>query len=206
MKIKAFLFTMLLAVPSVALAEPMPADKAADKAPDKTTDKTTDKKPADKAALAEDDVKLVAHVKHVNDMEIDMGKLAKTNGTASVKAYGNTLVKDHTANNTKLTALAKKKGLAPIPADQPMTDDAKLEHQKMMDGMAKLKTLKGADFDREFLVLMIEGHDKTVGRLDAGIASAKDADLVTHLKETKPVVQRHADAARELQKKSVSMK
>jgi putative membrane protein len=199
MKIKPFLFTILLVLPAFAMADT--------KTTDKTTDKTADKaKPTDKATLAEDDVKVMAHVKHVNDMEIDMGKMAKTNGTASVKSYGNTLVKDHTANNTKLTALAKKKGITTIPQDQPMTEDQKRDHQMMMDGMTRLQNLKGAEFDREFITMMIESHDKTIGRLDAGIASVKDADLVSHLKATKPVVQRHADAARELQKKTVSQK
>jgi putative membrane protein len=156
--------------------------------------------------LADDDVKVVSHVKHVNDMEIELGKLAKTNGTASTKAYGATLVKDHTANNTKLTALAKKKGVATIPAEEATTDEQKKDEQMMMDAMAKLKTLKGAAFDKELVPMMIEGHDKEVGRIDAAIASVKDADIVMHLKDTKPVVQRHADAARELQKKMVSMK
>ncbi len=196
MKIKPLLFALLLAVPSLAMADDT-----------KTTDKPADKpKTTEKLALADDDAKVIAHVKHVNDMEIEMGKLAKTNGTASTKAYGNTLVKDHTANNTKLTALAKKKGIATIPADEPMNDIEKQDHQKMMDDMAKLKTLKGAEFDKEFIPMMIEGHDKEVGRLDAALASVKDADVVAHLKVTKPVVQRHADAARELQKKAVSMK
>lgn len=198
MKIKAFLFTMFLALPTFAMA-----DTKTDKPMDKTADKA---KPNDKSTLAEDDVKVVAHLKHVNDMEIDMGKLAKTNGTASVKAYGATLVKDHTANNTKLTALAKKKGITSIPADEPMTEDQKKDHQMMMDGMAKLRTLKGAEFDRELISMAIEAHDKTIGRLDAAIASVKDADVVSHLKMTKPVLQRHADTARDLQKKTVSQK
>ncbi len=196
MKIKAFLFALLIAVPSLAMADNT-------KAADKTTDKA---KTTEKATLAEDDLNVVAHVKHVNDMEIEMGKLAKTRGTAKVKAYGATLVKDHTANNTKLVALAKKKGVTTIPKEEPMTQEQKEEHQKMMDGMAKLETLKGAEFDKEFIPMMIEGHDKEVGRIDVAMASVKDPDLVAHLKATKPVVQRHADAARELQKKSVSMK
>jgi putative membrane protein len=194
MKIKSLLFTLLLVIPSVTIADNT-------KAGGTKTDKTTEK-----AALSDDDVKVVSHVKHVNDMEIEMGKLAKTNGTASTKTYGNTLVKDHTANNTKLVALAKKKGIATIPPSEPTNEIEKQDHQKMMDGMAKLKTLKGAEFDKEFVPMMIEAHDKEVGRLDAALASVKDADLVTHLKATKPVVQRHADAARELQKKAVSMK
>jgi putative membrane protein len=191
MKIKPLLIALLLATPALAMAD------------NKTTDKTTDKA---KATLSDDDMKVVSHVKHVNDMEIEAGKLAKTNGTAGTKAYGATLVKDHTANNTKLAAIAKKKGVTAIPDEQPMTEEQKQEHQKMMDTMAKLQSMKGADFDKEFLPMMIEGHDKEVGRLDAAIASVKDADIVSHLKATKPVVQKHADAAKALQKKMVSMK
>ena len=129
MKTKALLFTLLLAIPTLATAD---NTKAGDKGADKTTQK---------APLSDDDAKVVSHVKHVNDMEIEMGKLAKTNGTASTKAYGNTLVKDHTANNTKLVALAKKKGIATIPPSEPSNDEQKLEHQKMMDGMTLISWL-----------------------------------------------------------------
>lgn len=195
MKIKPLLIAFLLVTPAVAMADNT-------KTTDKTADKTTDKK----ATLTDDDMKVVSHVKHVNDMEIDAGKLAQKNGTAAVKSYGATLVKDHTANNTKLAALAKKKGVSTIPDEQMMTEEQKQDHQKMMDTMAKLQTMKGADFDKEFLPMMIEGHDKEVGRLDAAIASVKDADVVSHLKATKPVVQRHSDTAKNLQKKAVSMK
>ena len=198
MKIKTFLFTILLAIPTTAMA-----DKATDKTSDKSTDRT---QTTEKTSLSEDDIKVISHLKHTNDMEIQLGKLAKTNGTAATKAYGNSLVKDHTANNTKLTALAKKKGLSTIPMEEPTTEEQKQDHQAMMDTMAKLKTLRGAEFDQEFIPAMISDHDADIGKVDAAIASSKDADLVTFLKATRPVLQKHADAARELQKKSVSMK
>ena len=186
MKIQAFLLGVSLSLSSLAIAD--------------TTKKPDAAKTTESAKLADDDVKLVAHVKHVNAMEIDMGKLAQANGGAGVKKYGAMLVKDHTANDKTLLALAKKKGLATIPDEVPATEDAKKEHQAMMDGMAKLKTLKGAEFDAAFLTMMAADHDKEVARLEAGATTAKDADLAAFLKATKPVVQGHADKARSIQK------
>lgn len=186
MKIKAFLFTALLAIPTIAMAD--------------STDKPAKTEKA--AALTQEELDTMAHVKHVNDMEIEMGKLAK-NGSARVKAFGATLVKDHTANNTKLMALAKKKGVT-ISDDEHMTPDQEKDHQAMMDGMEKLKTLKGAELDKELLTMAVEGHDKTLMRLDTAIASTKNGDLAKFLADTKIVVQRHADTARELQKKTTT--
>lgn len=177
-----------LALPSVALAE----------AP---TTGTTKQKPAAPATakLADEDVKLVAHVHHVNMMEIDMGKLAKTKGTAGVKKYGEMLVKDHTDGNKDLVAFAKTKGIAKIASAAPMTETEKKEHDEMMAKMKELKAVKnGAEFDRQFLTMMQADHDKEIARLDAALPGIKDADLAVKMKDLRPVLQRHADTAREL--------
>ncbi|HEU0035123.1 MAG TPA: DUF4142 domain-containing protein [Kofleriaceae bacterium] len=173
------------------------------------TNKTTDKTATDKAAtdktkaankLVEAEVKIVAHLHHVNLMEIDMGKMAQKSGTAAVKRYGEMLVKDHTTADKELTAMAKKKGVAKIPADVPQTDSEKAEHKEQMDGMAALKKLKGADFDREYLRMMVDGHEKELAKSDPFIAQATDSDLKATLESRKTTLKRHADAARELQK------
>src|SRR5215208_3381849 len=119
MKIRALAIVTALALPTLALADddkskPPPADKTTDKSTDKATDKSmdktnekttnapTDKAPGktDKAAkLSDGDMKIVAHLHHVNQMEIDLGKLAQKSGTASVKSYAETLVSDHQSND-----------------------------------------------------------------------------------------------------------
>jgi putative membrane protein len=197
-KIKHLVFAAALALPFSAAAESPtpPTDKT-------TTDKTTDKtKTGDKTTgkLTADEVKIVAHLHHVNVMEIDMGKQAKAKGTAAVKRYGETLIKDHGAADKELTALAKKKGVAKIPADVPATETEKAEMKKMMDDMAALKKMKGADFDREYLRLMVEGHESELAKSDVFIASAQDAELKTLIETRKTSLQRHADTAKELQK------
>jgi len=65
---------------------------------------------------------------------------------------------------------------------------------------AHLKMLKGADFDREFLSMMATGHDKELAKIDVSMGAATDPDLQSMLKAVKPVLQRHADQARDLQK------
>lgn len=186
MRSHALALCAALALPALAVAD--------NKTPtDKTTDKTT-------AKLGEGETKTLAHVHHVNQMEIDMGKLAQQKGTAAVKRYGEQLVKDHSANDKDVLALAKKKGVAKLPVDVPDTEADKTEHKQMMDDMAKLKTEKGADFDRDFLNLMVAGHEKELTKADTALTAATDTDVQDFLKAMKPVLQRHADSARDLQK------
>jgi putative membrane protein len=152
------------------------------------------------AKLSDGDAKIVAHLHHVNQMEIELGKLAQKTGTTAVKNYGATLVTDHQSADKDLTTFAKSHKLATIPADKPQTDADKQDHKDMQSKMANLKNLKGADFDREFLNMMATGHDKELANIDTAIGGATDADLQTLLKGVKPVLQRHADQARDLQK------
>jgi len=201
MRIKALVLVAAFAIPTIASADDMNKSDMTDKskATDKT--KTTDKSKAT-AKLEADEVKIVAHHNHVNLMEIDMGKMAQKLGTAKVKSYGAMLVKDHTAANKQLTALAKKKGVAKIPADVPETEADKTEADNAMAAMDRIKKLKNAEFDREFLTMVIADHDKEVMKTELAITTAKDPDLVKFLQNVKPTLQKHADNARELQKAS----
>lgn len=183
-----------LALPSLALADGTmrPGDTTTKTAP-KTDTKTT-------AKMDDADVKLIAHVHHVNGMEMDMGKLAAAKATGGVRTYGQTLMKDHQDGDKDLVAFAKKKGIAMIPADVPPTEADKKEHADMMAKMAELKKLKGAEFERQFLDMMASGHDKELAKLDAALPNIKDADLAAKMRDLRPVLQRHADTAKDLQK------
>jgi len=147
--------------------------------------------------LSDADIATFAHVHAVNQMEIDMGNLAQKNGSTAVKKYGETLVKDHKSADKDLAALAKKEGLANIPNDIAEADVA--DHKAGMDAMTHLKTLKGVDFDKEFLPAMIDGHTKEVAKLDTAITATTDTAFSALLTKIKPVVQKHADDAKTLQ-------
>jgi len=213
MMIRALAIVTALALPTAALAQDKtppaaktpPADKTTDKTNEKTTNAPTDKTPGktDKSAkLSDGDVKIMAHLHHVNQMEIDMGKLAQKSGTAAIKSYAEALVNDHQSNDKELTAFAKAHKVAMIPADKPEGDADRQEAKEMTTQVAHLKTLKAAEFDKEFLNMMVAGHDKELAKIDVAIGGASDSDLQTLLKSTKPVLQRHSDQAHDLQKNS----
>lgn len=184
MKLRTLAIIAALAMPTLAVA-------------DDTTTKSSDKA----AKLSANDTKIVAHLHHVNQVEIDLGKTAQKSGTAAVKSYAETLVTDHQSADKELTALGKKHGLSSIPADKPDTDAGKQEQKDMTAAIAHLKTLKGTEFDKEFLSMMVTDHDKEVARIDVELAaSGSDPDVQAWLKSVRPVLQRHADQARELQK------
>jgi putative membrane protein len=146
--------------------------------------------------LSDVDTQIVAHLHAVNQLEIELGKLAESNGTAKVKSFGQMLVKDHTASDTKLIAFAKQHKLSPIPADESMSAAEKtdLDTEK-----GKLQTLKGTAFDQELLPMMVKAHDAELAKADANIKIASDPQLKTMLEELKPVLQKHADEARSLE-------
>lgn len=183
MKLRSIALVAALALPAIAAAD------------------TTTKTPATATtALSAGDTKIVAHLHHVNLMEIDLGKAAQKSSNAGVKSYGDSLVKDHTQSDKDLTAFAKAHKLAMIPMDKPATDADKQEQKDMMDQVTKLKAMKGAEFDKMFLDMMANGHDKELAKIDAAMGSVENGDLKVMLTAVKPVLQKHADTARDLQK------
>jgi putative membrane protein len=191
----------LALIAALALPLAASADDKTNKTGTSDTTTSTDKtKSTTKEKLSESDLQAMAMIHHVNQTEIDMGKLAQTKGTtAGIKDYGKVLVKDHTSADKDLMAIAKKSG-ATIPAFKP-TDEAEQKDMKDQKEMAAhLKTLKGAEFDKEFLTMMVEGHEKVLAKLDTMASSAQSPELQTYLKDLKPALQKHADQARDLQK------
>jgi len=230
MKIRAFAILAALAAPGLAMATPadtpptntptsnaptnnspnnQPANPTPDKSPSRSTSSsdTSSSKTAgnankgDKGAkLSEADVKVIAHLHHVDQMEITLGKEAQRQGTKSVKDYASTLVTDHQTLDKDLTAFAKAHQLTTIPADKPTTDAERQDDKDMTQAMAQMKTLKGADFDKAYLNMMVSNHDKELTKIDVAMSSTSDPDLKSILQNVKPVLQRHADQARDLLK------
>lgn len=198
MKIKAIAFIAALATPVVASADE-PKTGTTTTTPDKT------KAPTKAEKLAAGDIEVLAHQHRVDMMEIEMGKLAQRNGGAAVKSFGKTLVVDHSAADKETVAFAKKHGLAKIPMDMAKTEEEKAERKTAMERTAKLKKLKGAEFDRELADIVAMDHDKEIAKITAAIAMVENPDLATILRDKQPILQRHADQAHELQKANAAV-
>jgi putative membrane protein len=120
---------------------------------------------------------------HSNLKEIDMGKMAQKNGTSKeVKDFGKTLVKDHSAADKKVTALAKQEKIE-LPA--PMKDD-----------MAPMPA--GPDFDAKFGQSMLDDHKKDVAEASKARDTTTDEKLKKLLTDTVPVLQKHQELAQKI--------
>jgi len=217
MKLRAFALIAALATPALASADKTPADSPPTNPPTNnspgngvahpmqaqpSTPSDPPKQGGDtkNAKLSDAEVRVIARLHHVNQMEINLGKEAEKSGTARIRDYARTVVSDHQSADKDLTAFAKAHKLATIPADKPMTDAERQDEKDMTTAMAHLKTLKGADFDKEFLKISVTSHEKELARIDSAMSSVTDPDLKSLLQAVKPMLQRHADQARDLLK------
>ncbi len=173
MKNLSLIAALLIAAPTLAVAD------------DRATNADAN------AKLSDSDIAVVTELHHANQSEVDMGKFALSHGTKAVKDYATMMVKDHSANDAKLVALAKKHGIAKIPA--PPADKSE------MDDMTKLKAMKGSDFDRAYVDAMVADHEKDITTVADAINSVSDTDLRDHLVDTKPVLEHHLENAKALQ-------
>ncbi|HEX5107408.1 MAG TPA: DUF4142 domain-containing protein [Vicinamibacterales bacterium] len=144
--------------------------------------------------------------------EVELGRLASTRGgNAQVKEFGQMMVKDHTSAGDQLKQIASRSN---VDTGAAAIDD---EHQELI---TKLSALKGADFDREYMKAMVDGHqdvlDKLQSRVDerdrVGVATGQkpkdvnvkpepandtlEASLNAWAASTLPVVKGHLEKAK----------
>ncbi|MEO6873120.1 MAG: DUF4142 domain-containing protein [Chthoniobacterales bacterium] len=130
-------------------------------------------------------------------VDVDYGKLAvKKTKNAEVKAFAETMIRDHTAVNDKAAALAKELSLTPEASDTSKSLAAN-GHKEL----ATLKKMHGAEFDKAYVDNEVSYHEAVIGVLTSTlIPNAKNADLKALLESGKPIFESHLEHAKEIQK------
>ena len=156
--------------------------------------------PRDEARLTDVELGILAHVHQVNLMEIDAGKLARTHSTMpAIKTYALTVVNDHAKNDRDIQAIARKHHQT-IPAHEtPPNEGDRQAAADMKAEMTGLARLSGSDFDREFLQMMVKGHEMELAKLGPEMDECVSSDMKDLLDGMRPVLQKHADNARSLE-------
>lgn len=132
-----------------------------------------------------------------NNGEIALGKLAETKAkNADVKAFARMMVTDHTKMMAEAKSLVNK---LKVTADT-TADDVKDE---MKGGADALKDLTdkaaGADWDKDYMDKMVDGHQKVLGKLQDAAKNTTDPDLTKALEATTAKVQAHLTKAQDIQ-------
>jgi putative membrane protein len=126
----------------------------------------------------------------IGKAEIELGQIAlKNTQDQNVRKYAERMVKDHSAADKKLAAIAAKENL-----QLPQSLDAEHEALKM-----KLQTLKGEDFDRAYVKAMANGHDKAVALFESASQQPQmPGELKQFAASTLPTLEQHQEMAHSL--------
>jgi putative membrane protein len=151
---------------------------------------------AEPAKLGGTDAKIVAYLHASDRLEIDLGNLAKRNGSPEMQVFGATLVDDHTNADKLIVAFARKHGMTTIPVDAPIDSD----HRPAAEAESRLRSLKGADFDKAFLEVVPDAEDAEVQAVEQGLAASVDPELDKILRTIEPQLKSHVTQAQNLKR------
>jgi len=126
----------------------------------------------------------------IGKAEIELGQIAlKNTQNENVRKYAQRMVKDHSAADKKLKAIASKENL-----QLPQALDPEHESLKM-----KLQGMTGEQFDREYAKAMAKGHDKAVALFQAASQQPQmSGELKQFAASTLPTLEQHKEMAHSL--------
>ena len=153
---------------------------------------------------ADDDREFVEKIAQANLAETRLGQLAAERASSpQVKQFGRRMTTDHQKANAELKQIASKMAVQ-LPTDL----DAK--HEELHDRLSKLK---GAEFDKEYMQAMVDGHQEVLQELErhagsgertvgtSGSADQMHASVTGYAKKMVPDVRRHLEQAQQIQAK-----
>lgn len=128
-------------------------------------------------------------------VEAHLGQMAQNTSKAqAIQDYGQMLTTDHTQDFSDLHTAAQQANLT-----VPGAIDAK--HNK--ENIDPFEKLKGESFDRKFVHEMILGHEKAIEVYRKEAADAQNDAIKTYAQNALPVLQKHLDKAKALEKQHV---
>jgi len=142
------------------------------------------------------DPQIAAIVVTANQVDIDAGKLAKSQAhSTEVKGFAQRMITDHSGVNKSATELVQKLHVTP---------EASPTSQSLQKGgeqnLTALKKLSGNEFDRAYVDHEVAYHQSVLDALDKTlIPSAKNEELKALLIKVRPAFVAHLEHAKHLQ-------
>ena len=145
--------------------------------------KTPNPAPTSTQAVEHDVREFIRAAGESGEAEVTFAGIAKQRSQmAVVRELAARLEREHKATNQELLTLAKARR-----QDIPEMAAADRAAQRTLEG------LSGAAFDREFIALMVKGHDASIAIFSAAVKS-KDAGVRALAEKTLPTLRAHMEA------------
>lgn len=122
--------------------------------------------------------------------EVSAGKVAQQKAqNQSVKDFAAMMIQDHTKSNEELKSIASSKNIT-LP-----TAPGENHQEKIAD----LNSLTGADFDKEYMGMMVDDHQKAVDLFEDAAENNEDPELKAFAAKNLPALQKHLEQAKALE-------
>jgi putative membrane protein len=126
-----------------------------------------------------------------NMIAIQLGGLAKTKAVKeSVKSFASMMITDHTKIKDNLQKIAASKNIS-------LPQELSNEAQKDIN---KLSKKDGIDFDRTYINMMLADHKNEVNKFEKAAKNCKDPDLKNFIEQSLPLLRKHLDSAKAMDK------
>ena len=139
--------------------------------------------------VSENDQSFMAKAAEGGAAEVELGRLAAARAVNPVvRQFGQRMVVDHGAANAQLEALAATKGI-----DLPKEPGP--QHRVTYD---RLAALHGQEFDRAYMLDMVQDHDKDVLEFERASTAIRDPGVKAWVVQTLPTLREHQRMAHQL--------
>ena len=147
------------------------------------------------AAAGPTDPQIAAIVVAANSVDVEAGKLAKSRSkNKAVKAFAETMIRDHEGVNKQAKALVTKLKVKP---EENATSKSLTEGGK--ENLAALKKLKGAEFDKAYVAHEVTYHEQVIAAVTTVLMpNVKNEELKALLEKSAPVFTAHLEHAKKL--------
>ena len=123
--------------------------------------------------------------------EVEMGQLAQQKASnPRVKAFGQMMVNDHSKANDELKSIAARKNFQLPNSTSPKHQDHKND----------VTSKSGADFDKAYMKMMVDGHNEVIDQFEKASKDATDPDVKNFAAQKLPTLKMHLDSAQAIQK------
>jgi putative membrane protein len=131
-----------------------------------------------------DDATFLSEAAYGGMKEVEGGKIAQQKGMSKdIKDLGSMMVKDHSAMNEKVKALAAKKNI-------------QLPTAVSKDDLDKMNEKSGADFDKAYADDMVDDHEKDIKKFEDEANNGKDPDIKALANEALPTLRHHLEMSK----------
>jgi putative membrane protein len=153
------------------------------------TGSSTKKIEANPVSVSKADSTFMIAAANAGMTEVTLGNIAVSNSANDkVKEFGQMMIKDHTTAGDQLKKIAGTRNIM-------LPDSLSKESRKHVNDMEKKK---GKDFDRAYINMMVEGHQKVLKQFEEEQQKGSDSELKAFVSQTIPVIKGHLDAVKSI--------